>query len=90
MSAGDITVTPPMTCLHSLESLWAINEQNDPRTDAEKTGLKFVIDHVAQNDYATKMPGGLDKLDTLVPAVRVRGQRHVGYGVLASTMQVPA
>ncbi|NPU92702.1 MAG: DUF3365 domain-containing protein [Gammaproteobacteria bacterium] len=42
---------------YSLQSLWPINKQNAPRTDLEKTGLKFVVDNPGQNFYGEETLG---------------------------------
>jgi hypothetical protein len=44
---------------YSLLSLWPVNKQNEPKTEAEKTGLKFVADNKgAANYYAEETLGG--------------------------------
>jgi len=44
---------------YALLSLWPVNKQNAPKTDAEKTGLQFVADSKgATNYYAEEMLGG--------------------------------
>ncbi len=43
---------------YSLLSLWPVNKQNAPRTDAEKTGLKFVADNKGKNYYSEETLGG--------------------------------
>jgi len=43
---------------YSLLSLWPINKQNAPRTDAEKAGLKFVADNKGENYYGEETLGG--------------------------------
>jgi hypothetical protein len=43
---------------YSLLSLWPVNKQNTPRTDTEKTGLKFVADNPGKNYYAEEELGG--------------------------------
>lgn len=42
---------------YQLLSLWAINAQNSPRTDAEKKGLRFVADNPGKNFYAEETLG---------------------------------
>ena len=42
---------------YSLESLWAINKQNVPKTDVEKAGLKYVAEHKGENYYANETLG---------------------------------
>jgi hypothetical protein len=43
---------------YSLQSLWAVNKQNAPKTDAEKTGLAFVAENKGQNYYTEETLGG--------------------------------
>ncbi len=43
---------------YSLLSLWPINKQNAPKTDAEKAGLEFVAKNIGQNYYTTETLGG--------------------------------
>jgi len=45
---------------YTLQSLWPINKQNAPKTDAEKAGLKFVAENKGQNYYATEKLGGVN------------------------------
>ncbi len=42
---------------YSLLSLWAVNKQNVPRTDAEKKGLEFVAANKGQNFYTEETLG---------------------------------
>lgn len=44
---------------YSLLSLWPVNKQNSPRTEVEKTGLKFVADNPGKNYYADEELGGV-------------------------------
>lgn len=43
---------------YSLISLWPINKQNEPRTDVETEGLKFVADNKGENYYGEEELGG--------------------------------
>jgi hypothetical protein len=43
---------------YTLQSLWPINKQNAPKTDAEKEGLKFVVENKGKNYYTTETLGG--------------------------------
>ena len=44
---------------YALLSLWPVNKQNAPKTEAEKTGLQFVADSKgATNYYAEEVLGG--------------------------------
>ena len=43
---------------YSLLSLWPINKQNNPKTEVEKAGLKFVAENKGENFYGTEELGG--------------------------------
>lgn len=43
---------------YSLQSLWPVNKQNEPKTDAEKAGLKFVAENKGKNYYTEETLGG--------------------------------
>ncbi len=43
---------------YTLQSMWPINKQNAPKTDAEKEGLKYVADNKGKNYYTTEKLGG--------------------------------
>lgn len=53
---------------YSLLSLWPINKQNEPKTEAEKTGLKFVADNKGSANYYTEEMLGGKKFFTAVYA----------------------
>lgn len=42
---------------YSLQSLWPINKQNAPKTQAEKDGLKYVVEHPNENFYTVETLG---------------------------------
>lgn len=42
---------------YSLQSLWPVNKQNAPETEAEKAGLKFVVEKQGKNFYAEEKLG---------------------------------
>ncbi len=46
------------TFSYSLLSLWPINKQNAPRTDAEKQGLQYVVDNPTKAFYKEETLGG--------------------------------
>jgi hypothetical protein len=50
--------TPDIKFSYSLQSLWPVNKQNAPKTDAEKAGLKFVAENKGQNYYTMETLGG--------------------------------
>jgi len=43
---------------YTLQSMWPINKQNAPKTDAEKEGLKYVAENKGKNYYTTEKLGG--------------------------------
>ena len=49
---------PDVNFSYSLQSIWPINKQNAPKTEAEKTGLKFVAENKGKNYYAMEELGG--------------------------------
>lgn len=51
---------PDVNFSYSLQSLWPINKQNTPKTDAEKAGLKFVAENKGKNYYATETLGDVE------------------------------
>lgn len=53
---------------YALLSLWPINKQNEPKTDAEKAGLKFVADSKGATNYYTEEVLGGKKYFTAVYA----------------------
>ena len=53
---------------YSLLSLWPINKQNAPKTDAEKAGLQFVADNGGKTNYYTEETLGGKKYFTAVYA----------------------
>jgi hypothetical protein len=42
---------------YTLQSLWPINKQNAPKTEAEKAGLKYVAENKGKNYYTTEKLG---------------------------------
>ena len=48
---------PDVNFSYSLQSLWPVNQQNAPRTDAEKEGLQYVADNKGQNYYTVETLG---------------------------------
>jgi Protein of unknown function (DUF3365) len=43
---------------YSLLSQWPVNKQNSPKTEIEKTGLKYVAEHPGENYYGNEELGG--------------------------------
>jgi hypothetical protein len=58
MVAEKVEKDPDVDFSYSLQSLWPVNKQNAPRTDAEKDGLKFVADNKGENFYTVEELGG--------------------------------
>jgi hypothetical protein len=57
---------------YALLSLWPINKQNEPKTDVEKTGLKYVADTKgASNYYTEEVLGGTKYFTAVYPDVAV-------------------
>jgi len=56
---------------YSLQSMWAVNKQNMPRTDVEKAGLSFVAENVGQNYYGEEELGGVRYFTAIYPDVAV-------------------
>lgn len=56
---------------YSLQSVWAINKQNSPRTELEKAGLKHVVEHPGENFYGTEELGGKKFFTAVYPDVAV-------------------
>ena len=56
---------------YSLLSLWPVNKQNKPKTDVEKTGLKYIADNPGENYYADEELGGQKYFTAIYPDVGV-------------------
>jgi hypothetical protein len=56
---------------YSLLSLWPINTQNVPKTDAEKAGLLFVADNPGMNYYTEETLGGTPYFTAVYPDTAV-------------------
>jgi hypothetical protein len=52
---------------YSLLSLWPINKQNAPKTDAEKEGLQYIADNPGQNFYKEEELGGVKYFTAVYP-----------------------
>ncbi|EDY81808.1 hypothetical protein VDG1235_1426 [Verrucomicrobiia bacterium DG1235] len=60
MGAEMVAKEPDAGFSYSLQSIWPINQQNAPKTEAEKIGLQYVIDNPGQNYYAEEELGGVN------------------------------
>ena len=56
---------------YSLLSLWPVNKQNSPRTDAEKAGLKFIAENPGKNYYTEEKLGDVKYFTAVYPDVAV-------------------
>jgi hypothetical protein len=55
------------TFSYSLLSTWPINKQNAPKTDAEKTGLDYVVANKGKNYYTEETLGGKKYFTAVYP-----------------------
>ena len=62
---------PDVNFTYSLQSLWPVNKQNAPKTEAEKAGLKYVADNIGKNYYTTETLGGQKYFTAVYPDIGV-------------------
>ena len=62
---------PDVNFSYSLLSLWPVNKQNAPKTDAEKEGLQYIVDNKGQNYYTTEKLGDQEYFTAVYPDVGV-------------------
>ena len=58
---------PAVSFSYSLQSLWPINKQNEPKTDAEKEGLQYVVDNPKKNFYTIEKLGDQQYFTAIYP-----------------------
>lgn len=56
---------------YSLQSQWAVNKQNLPRTEAEQAGLEYVAANPGERYYAEETLGGIKYFTAVYPDVAV-------------------
>lgn len=56
---------------YALLSLWPINKQNKPQTEAEKAGLEYVVDHPQENYYSEETLGSVRYFTAVYPDIAV-------------------
>lgn len=56
---------------YSLQSLWAVNKQNMPRTDAEIEGLTYIAENPGENFYTQEDLGGVTYFTAIYPDIAV-------------------
>jgi hypothetical protein len=52
---------------YALLSMWPVNKQNAPKTDAEQKGLRFVVDNAGQNFYTEETLGDKTYFTAIYP-----------------------
>lgn len=62
---------PNVNFSYSLQSLWPINKQNAPKTDAEKAGLQYIVDNPGENYYTEEKLGDTTYFTAVYPDVAV-------------------
>ena len=62
---------PDVNFTYSLQSLWPVTKQNAPKTEAEKAGLKYVVENVGKNYYTTETLGGQKYFTAVYPDIGV-------------------
>lgn len=62
---------PDVNFSYSLLSLWPVNKQNAPQTDAEKEGLQYIVDNKGKNYYTTEKLGDQEYFTAVYPDVGV-------------------
>lgn len=62
---------PDINFSYSLQSLWPVNPQNAPKTDAEKEGLKYVVENKGKNYYTTEKLGDTNYFTAIYADVAV-------------------
>jgi hypothetical protein len=56
---------------YSLQSLWAVNKQNLPRTDVEMQGLTFIAENPGERFYGEEELGGVKYFTAIYPDIAV-------------------
>ena len=56
---------------YALLSMWPVNKQNTPKTDAERQGLLFVVDRKGENFYTEETLGDTKYFTAVYPDVAV-------------------
>lgn len=56
---------------YSLQSLWPVNSQNAPRTEVEKAGLEYIVQHPGESYYGEETLGDIKYFTAVYPDVAV-------------------
>ena len=62
---------PDVNFSYSLQSLWPINMQNAPKTEAETVGLQYIVDNPGSNYYTEEKLGDTNFFTAIYPDVAV-------------------
>jgi hypothetical protein len=68
---SELAATKNSDFSYALLSMWPVNKQNVPKTDAEKEGLQFVAGNAGQNFYTEETLGGKKYFTAVYPDVAV-------------------
>lgn len=71
LAAERAAKNPDVDFSYSLQSLWPVNKQNAPNTEAEKTGLKYIAENKGENYYTTEKLGGKTCFTAVYPDIGV-------------------
>ncbi len=69
--AERLNTDPAVSFSYSLQSLWPVNKQNAPKTEAEKAGLEFVKANAGKHYYAEEKLGETTYFTAVYPDVAV-------------------
>lgn len=69
--AEKVAENPEIDFSYSLQSLWAINKQNMPKTEMEKAGLEYIAANVGRNFYGEEVLGDKKYFTAVYPDVAV-------------------
>jgi hypothetical protein len=66
-----VAKNPEIDFSYSLQSLWPVNRQNAPKTEVEKTGLKYVAENIGKNYYGEETLGDAEYFTAVYPDIAV-------------------
>jgi hypothetical protein len=69
--AEKVAVNPEIDFSYSLQSLWAINKQNMPKTEIESRGLEYIAANIGQNFYGEETLGEKTYFTAVYPDIAV-------------------
>ena len=71
MVAERAEANPDVNFSYSLQSIWPVNKQNAPKTDAEKEGLEYIAANKGENYYTEEELGGQKYFTAVYPDIAV-------------------